>query len=287
MVMGPLGEAFALVSVGTKAQQANKERYDGVEETVAFGDHPQQAAMVFLPPPSTHHRNSILFFLHGGAWQMGNPLTYRFMGRFFARLGFPTILGGYRLTPAYRFPTQLEDARDSLRAGAACLRQKGVKVERILLGGHSAGAQLAALLAYDQTVDVPERPLFSGLVAMSGILNFAAIRNRSIQQALKRYVGHLADPSIADPITYARPDMPLSVLCLHGGRDPVVAVESSTTFADRLNQGTTQRARVHIFPRRYHTDLLTLFFEPSSADTHPLTTWLEEVDNPPAKPLRG
>jgi acetyl esterase/lipase len=208
---------------------------------------------------------------------MGNPAVYRFIGRFFAQLGFPTILAGYRLTPDYQFPVQLEDTAASLRAGMNYLINHEIPVKRIILGGHSAGAQLASLLAYDQKIMAAERPLFSGLFSMSGPLDFSLCQSGKIRKLLDPYIGHLPDPEIANPIAYANPDIPISVLCLHGAQDPLVAAENSRSFTNKLNQGPVQRAICHIFPYRHHSDMISLFLEPS-AGTEKLTDWLDEAD---------
>jgi len=150
-------------------------------------------------------------------------------------------------------------------------------VKRIVLGGQSAGAQLVSLLAYNQERAFPERSLFSGLVVISGPLDFSVCQNRTMRQLLRDYLGNLPNREIADPIYYARPDLAMRVLCLHGERDPLVAVQNSWSFAGKLNQGATPHATVRIIPKGHHSDLVDLFLE-DSADGQFLTNWLMQVD---------
>lgn len=276
-LMWQIGEFSALASLGASVQQANDAPFEGTEARVNFGDDPQQYVLVFTPPADVPRKLSTVFYLHGGGWSMGNPSMYRFVGRFFARLGYPTLLGGYRLTPASVFPSQLEDAIAGLQTGADHLVQMGAPAKRIVLGGHSAGAQLASLMAYDTSVLQAERPLFAGLFPMSGPLDFAYCQSGDIRQMLNAYIGHLPDQSIANPISHADPSLPISGLCLHGAQDPTVDPQNSTSFVSKLNQGSTQRATLHIAEGVHHSDMLNLFLQ-ANAQTQMLTEWLSAVD---------
>ncbi len=152
--------------------------------------------------------------------------------------------------------------------------------QRIILGGQSAGAQLASLLAYERQATQTESSLFSGLRSVSGSLDFAFCQSGRIRKRLAAYIGHLPNPEIADPVAFADPRIPIFVLCLHGKNDPVVDPQNSRAFANKLNQGAIQRAHLHILAHTYHSDVLNLFFEPFE-QTHLLTDWLTDIDQQP------
>jgi alpha-beta hydrolase superfamily lysophospholipase len=87
----------------------------------------------------------------------------------------------------------------------------------------------------------------------------------------------LSDPEIADPIRYANPDAPVSVLCIHGSDDPLVDPENSRALANKVNSGPTRRAQVLEIPGAHHTDVLDVFLE-ESENANVLRDWLAEVD---------
>jgi acetyl esterase/lipase len=267
-----LGLPYLLAKVG----RANTARYAGVEEKVVFGEHPQQNSLIFLPVSTASQRDSIIYFVHGGGWQMGNPALFRFIGRFFAKQGFPTIMAGYRQTPNYQYPAQLADTCASFRVGMTYLANHNVRVRHILLCGQSSGAQLIGLLAYKKEIEIPERPLFTGLIAISGPLDFSVCRSWAIRQLLKAYIGHLPNPEIADPINYARSNVPIPVLCIHGGKDPLVDIDNSKSFITKLNTGGAHRAKIYILHKGHHSDLVNLFLE-HSVGTQFLLNWIEEA----------
>lgn len=282
-LMWQINEYVALASLGGKAQQAQSTPYVGIETKVAFGVDPQQYALVYAPQRVRLDRNAIIFFLHGGGWSMGDPLQYRFIGRFFAQLGYPTILGGYRLAPKHQFPAQLDDACAGLKAGLAQLTNNGISVNQLVLGGHSAGAQLASLMTYNPSILQSERPLFSGLLNLSGPLNFAFCQSGDIRRLIDAYLGNAKNWDIANPITYANPNSHTPVLCLHGEQDPLVDFANSMSFVNKINEGPVKRAQLQLLPNTYHSDTLNLFLE-QSEQTKIVTDWLENLDRKDAAP---
>ena len=90
----------------------------------------------------------LLVFFHGGGFVISDLESHEAMCvRLAAAGGFRLLAAGYRLAPEHRFPAQFDDAlaaaRWVLAEGAQALNSGG----RIALGGDSAGAYLAALVA--------------------------------------------------------------------------------------------------------------------------------------------
>ncbi len=55
----------------------------------------------------------VLFFVHGGAWQMGDKAkdfgTYITLGKTFAKAGIGTVVTNYRLSPGVKHPEHIKD----------------------------------------------------------------------------------------------------------------------------------------------------------------------------------
>ncbi|MFI6376636.1 alpha/beta hydrolase [Streptomyces sp. NPDC050546] len=89
-----------------------------------------------------------LVWLHGGAWVMGDLDTDRhWAARIAAASGAVVISVGYRLAPEHRFPAALDDAWAVLTWAAGHAAELGIDPDRIAVGGHSCGANLAAAVA--------------------------------------------------------------------------------------------------------------------------------------------
>jgi acetyl esterase len=85
-----------------------------------------------------------IVYFHGGAWTMGAPRTHRRLAAELASLGLLVVNVDYRRAPKHRFPAAVEDCVDAtLWARDVCTRFGG-DASRILVGGDSAGANLAA-----------------------------------------------------------------------------------------------------------------------------------------------
>lgn len=234
--------------------------------TVRFGRMRAQYVLVFEPDPDAPPRRSVVAFFHGGGWRLGSPGLFRCIGRFFARLGFPTLLGGYRLTPQWRYPAQLEDARQGLLTGLAAVRTLGLPADHLLLGGQSAGAQLASLLVHspdDQDLLPPDVQV-NGLYLISGPLNFSVSGQSSyIRDMLRAYVGKESQWAPADPIRHVSRGRRVPVVCVQGDQDPHVFPENSLSYLQairRCDAGPTDLIRV---PWGLHSNVVEIFLEPS------------------------
>ena len=89
-----------------------------------------------------------LLFLHGGGWVLGNLDSHDgICRRIAARTGACVLAIDYRLAPEHPFPAAVDDSSAALRYLADNADRLGIDPARIAVGGDSAGANLAAVLA--------------------------------------------------------------------------------------------------------------------------------------------
>jgi hypothetical protein len=107
-------------------------------------------------------RAPICVYLHGGGFIAGSLNSHRDMAMHLAQwANIRMLMVDYRLAPEHPFPAAHEDAMAVYQA----LLDQGVDARRLLLGGDSAGGNLA--LATAQTIRDQGLPLPSGLVLFS------------------------------------------------------------------------------------------------------------------------
>ncbi len=86
-------------------------------------------------------RDRCILWVHGGAFVLGSPMSWRAFG---ARLalgsGWPVLLADYPLAPEHRFPAALDHV-------AALIDRLGSSHRMLVAGGDSAGANLVAAAA--------------------------------------------------------------------------------------------------------------------------------------------
>jgi acetyl esterase len=108
-------------------------------------------------------------WLHGGGFVMGSVDTeHAGAVRFADGSGAMVISVGYRLAPEHRFPAALDDAYAVLAWTAEHAVELGIDPERIAVGGHSAGAGLAAAVAL-RARDQQGPPLRFQLLSMAAL----------------------------------------------------------------------------------------------------------------------
>ena len=246
-------------------------------EKIRFGPHSHQYVLWCEPPEDVARRSTGIVFAHGGGWRMGNPREFRFVGKFFADLGFPTLLTGYRLAPTFKFPAQLEDIYSGCQAGVQELKRRGVAPEKWILVGQSAGAHLMALLTYmdparrEATLGRP-----AGLLLVSGLLDFSLCATGDVDKLIANLTGDETLRAAADPICYVEGGETIPVLCIHGDRDPLVDPRNSLAFAEKVGAS----ARVHMAEGWHHADLAEIFIRLNLPVSKIMVEWLDTVAPP-------
>lgn len=102
---------------------------------------------IYKPQTMSATPAPVLIWLHGGGYVIGNPeLDDSHCAEFVRALGITVVSVAYRLAPKYPFPAGLEDAYAAIEWVNAHSDQLGVDMNRLVVGGESAGGGLAAAL---------------------------------------------------------------------------------------------------------------------------------------------
>jgi acetyl esterase len=90
----------------------------------------------------------LLVFYHGGGWMLGSIDSYDTICRRLAVKGHCAVISiGYRLAPETRFPGAVHDAYAAALWCAEHAVRLGIDPSKIVVGGDSAGGNLAAVVA--------------------------------------------------------------------------------------------------------------------------------------------
>ena len=109
--------------------------------------HERQVLDVYSPPGAKDR--PVVFWIHGGGWQTGDKSSVQLKPRAFTDKGFVFVSTNYRLLPHVDMATIVRDIAKSIRWVHDHIAEYGGDPERLLVMGHSAGAQLAALVCID------------------------------------------------------------------------------------------------------------------------------------------
>lgn len=199
---------------------------------LAYGAHPRQRLDLYRPADAT--AAPVVVFFYGGRWQSGERGDYAFVARALAARGHVVVVPDYSLYPEVRFPAFVEDGAAAVAWVQRHVAAHGGDPGRIVLMGHSAGAQIAALLALDPAYTRQAgaaAPLIRGLVGLAGPYDFLPLT----ADDLRRIFPGEAERSAAQAVRRISPAAP-PMLLLHGAQDTHVAPKNLHSLANRARE---------------------------------------------------
>ncbi len=137
LIVGPLLMGSALAQ-----KQSPNIRY--VEN-----GHPRHVLDIYTPEKPAAGPLPVIFWVHGGGWQAGDKSDVALKPKVLTERGFIFVSTNYRLLPEVGMAELMGDVAKSVGWVHRNIARYGGDPARILMGGHSSGAQVVALLATD------------------------------------------------------------------------------------------------------------------------------------------
>jgi arylformamidase len=222
-------EHAAIFARWARASELARER-SACHLDIAYGPHPAETLDVFPavrsvrsanPARSEHAAHTqqttpatpatpagapVLVFIHGGWWRSLDKRDHAFIAPAFTHAGAMVVVPNYALCPAVTIETialQMTRALAWVHAHAA---QHGGDARRIVVAGHSAGGNLAAmLLCCEWRAVAPRLParLVIAALSISGVFDLEPLRHAPFLQADLRLTAAMARRS--SPARFAAP----------------------------------------------------------------------------------
>jgi acetyl esterase/lipase len=226
-----------------------------VAQDLPYGDDPRQRFDLHAPENTGTAPLPTLVFFYGGGWDSGTRTVYAWAAQALAARGFVVAVPDYRLVPEVLFPAFIEDAAAATAAVGAAVGDHGGDPDRLGVIGHSAGAHLAMMITLDRRyMAAVERPaLIRAAAGLAGPYDFLPFDVPSSVNAF----GRAPDPTLTQPVTFARADAPPLWLG-HGTADTVVHDDDTVILNDRI-QALGGRSEAHLYPGLNHADLIATF----------------------------
>jgi len=128
------------------AQVANGQT---LKSNIPYAEPALERQVLDIHAPAEATGLPVVFWIHGGAWQAGDKTGVGLKPKVFNDRGFVFVSTNYRLLPTVDMATLIGDCAKSLGWVHRHIADHGGDPNRIFVMGHSAGAQLAALLCTD------------------------------------------------------------------------------------------------------------------------------------------
>jgi arylformamidase len=120
-----------------------------VKRDIPYAEPAHALQVLDIYSPAGAKNLPVVFWIHGGGWQAGDKASVDLKPRVFVEKGFVFVSTNYRLLPSVEMETIFHDVAKSLGWVHKHIAEHGGDPNRILVMGHSAGAQLAALICID------------------------------------------------------------------------------------------------------------------------------------------
>lgn len=228
--------------------------------TVPFAPDLGLSMDVYRPTSVLAKRAPVVVFFYGGSWKRGSRDQYKFVGQRLAENGVLTVVADYRTYPQAMFPAFMDDAARAVRRVRDDATGWGGDPNRLFIAGHSAGAQIAALLATD-----PRYLARQGMKpsALTGVIGLSGPYDFNVTGDLIEVFGPESQWPLAQAVNFVDGDEP-PFLLIHGKSDRVVEYADSVELAERLRKhGVT--ATLDLLPDAGHITPLAGLYDPKRA----------------------
>ena len=232
-LLSPIERLFSLFNMPSVA---------GVERDIVYATHSCVPLKLDVIKPLGEAPHPIVMMIHGGGFIGGDKGSLDRTCRTFANHGFLTFNINYRLAPEYPHPAQVTDCAAALQWVKEHAEKYGGDINRICVGGGSAGGYLASALAVkaqDGPYHIQPHPLgeqdsglvdgsFTASLLLNGVFDIEKIRESGFPQVhlmIKSFLGDNVDDEdeirTASPLNFVNEKYPTAFIAV-GAKDKLL-----------------------------------------------------------------
>lgn len=189
-----------------------------------------------------------IFYVHGGGWIVGKPENHLKLAELLNSQGYLVILTAYRYAHQTHGLEIMEDVKKSYQKVCEQIKEEYPEIESIVIGGASAGGNLASLLALSNV----ESPIpIKGLFSLSGVLDLTEIPYNIIVKkfANEPYTNQYQSLNPINKVENSQSTFP--ILCIHGMNDGIVPVCSTINFVNTIQKQSCHAVQAFYFPANH------------------------------------
>ena len=248
---------------------------------IPFGDHKDQYFLYY--EPSVIVSDKIIFWVHGGGWNAGNPHFFDYVGQCIASNGYRFVSIGYRLSPKHKYPCQIKDVCLGYNAAVRYLEERKIDTSKIIVVGPSAGAHLTSILCYSKRVqdkyDVDISHVI-GFIGFGGPYSFREDQSLTLKLLLDQLFKKGYDRRKGEPAFLMEPSLipMLLIQSRHDGLLDYACAEDFAAKAEALGNtcelySVTDKKDTH----SWYTAGLFLEKREENKALDKFFTWIEEI----------
>jgi acetyl esterase/lipase len=230
----------------------------------------------------------VVVWFHGGGWRFFSKSANEGLARYLTNRGFVVMNMDYRMAPAVKMKTIIEDAQGAVVWAKDHANEYHGDPARLAVGGHSAGAHLAAMaaMACGDPFFTPSYPSAQGndcqvaaIVPVSAVFDFEGFTEREASvPRIEEIFGATPqqDPDLyrrCSPLAYIRPDLPPQLVVYAGKENLRPRIER---YLARL-QPSGAPYQVYMQPKVNHIWVIQSDTEPAHQTYDRIIAFLNET----------
>ena len=203
--------------------------------------------------PANAQDAPVIVFIYGGSWESGKRRWYSYVGKTLANNGIVTMIPDYRKYPDVQFPAFVEDAANAMRWARDHAPEFGGDPSRLYVMGHSAGGQIAALLACDPrylTAAGMQPDQLAGMIGLAGAYAFLPF----VDDESDIFGASATSQYDSQPINFVHENEP-PLLLLQGKDDDEVEPGNATAMTARARAAGAS-AELKLYPGVGHASII-------------------------------
>lgn len=231
---------------------------------VKYGENLKQYYRIYK---AKNNKKPLIYFIHGGGWWHGSPRMCSYIGKYFNKLGYNIVLPAYRLVPLFKYPIQINDVFTALTHLKS--ENEDIFKNGVIVMGFSAGGELSANLLFNDKIQKKynvDPTIFKKAVILSGVLDFDKCNSKHSKRLIENYLGEEESIYEKSPVNLIHENEGVKVLCVHGDKDPLIDIENSYSFIEKINE-LGGDGRILVSKGKHHSDITSLIINGKEEDS--------------------
>ncbi len=232
--------------------------------------------------PAQADRAPVVVFFYGGDWAKGQRAWYRFVGTALAAEGVVVVVPDYRKVPQVALDGFMSDAAEAVAWTRSHAGEFGAATDDIFVMGHSAGGQIAALLATDPewlaASGMQPRDL-AGFIGLAGCYDFVPVPEDD-EDMIAAFGDTPEAQRRGEPVSYVRGSEP-PMLLLQGEDDREVTPSNALSLR-RAMDSQHEDVTLKLYPGVGHEGVLLALSRPMRSDAATLPDVLAFIRTHPS-----
>ncbi|MGL5379429.1 alpha/beta hydrolase [Clostridium sp.] len=266
-------EKIVMIPLMSNIIKLNLIRDRDIEFTdIKYGENLKQYYRIYK---AKNNDKPLIYFIHGGGWWHGSPRMCSYIGKYFNKLGYNIVLPAYRLVPLFKYPVQVNDVFTAFTHFKN--NNEDAFKHGVIVMGFSAGGELSANLLFNQEMQKKYKvdpSIFKKAVILSGVLDFDKCNSKHSKRLIENYLGEEESLIEKNPVNLIHENEGVKVLCVHGDKDPLIDIENSYSFIERLNE-LGGVGKILVSKGKHHSDITSLIINGKEDDSKEILEFIK------------